>query len=519
MKLNKQYKTLRLILGDQLNSEHSWFEQVDDSVLYLIAELHQETVYVKHHIQKMCAFFSAMEQFSDELKAAGYHVLHLTLDDTKSHQNLGELISTLMNQYSIQQFQYQRPDEYRLLKQLRSLLISDELIIEFDSEHFLLEFDELPDFIKPAQHNRLETFYRKLRQRFNILMEDGKPIGGKWNYDEQNREKLKPKDLNHIPQPLLFSNPVKDIKNRIDRHNVKYFGHCDNDILWPVNREQSLQLLSYFCDVCLPNFGRFQDAMTNQHSHQWSLFHSRLSFSLNTKILNPAEVIEAAVNAFENSKGVISLAQIEGFVRQILGWREYVRSVYWVNMPNYTEQNTLNATGELPDYFWNGNTKMECMKQAIQQSLDYAYAHHIQRLMITGNFCLLTGIDPNQVDQWYLGIYIDAIEWVEMPNTRGMSQFADGGWVATKPYSAGGNYVNKMSDYCKTCVYSVKEKVTENACPLNSLYWRFMVKHRDRLEKNPRIGMVYRSWDKQDNQTQEATLNRAEWCIDNIEKL
>jgi len=277
--------------------------------------------------------------------------------------------------------------------------------------------------------------------------------------------------------------------------------------------------VDYFCEHCLINFGRFQDAMTDQSDHRWSLYHSRLSFALNSKILHPYQVIQKAIDAYQDSQGRISLAQIEGFVRQILGWREYVRGVYWANMPAYSRKNTLAAQGALPDYFWTGDTKMNCMQQAIGQSLDYAYAHHIQRLMIIGNFCLLTGINPDEVDAWYLGVYIDAIEWVEMPNTRGMSQFADDGIVATKPYTAGGNYINKMSDYCKNCHYKIKEKTGEQACPFNSLYWRFMTTHRKRLEKNPRIGMVYRNWDKQNTSVQQATLEQAEYFIDNIEQL
>jgi len=259
--------------------------------------------------------------------------------------------------------------------------------------------------------------------------------------------------------------------------------------------------------------------MTCQSENQWSLYHSRLSFALNSKILHPLQVIQQAIDSYENSKGAISLAQIEGFVRQILGWREYVRGIYWVNMPAYASKNTLEAKRQLPEYFWNGDTRMRCMQQSIGQSLDYAYAHHIQRLMITGNFCLLTGINPDEVDQWYLGVYIDAIEWVEIPNTRGMSQFADDGIVATKPYTAGGNYINKMSDYCKSCDYRIKEKTGDDACPFNSLYWHFMAQHRPRLEKNPRIGMVYRNWDKQTPQSQQATLKKAEYYLQNIETL
>ncbi|SMF48532.1 deoxyribodipyrimidine photolyase-related protein [Alteromonadaceae bacterium Bs31] len=520
MRLNKNYHTLRLVLGDQLSTQHSWFEHTDSGVLYVVAELPQEASYVKHHIQKLCAFFLAMETFARALKSSGHHVLYLTLDDTIHHANLSGLISALIDRYSVNCFQYQRPDEYRLRQQLASLsFASDTVVQECDSEHFLLPFAEIPQYVKAQQHNRMESFYRKMRKRFGILMKGEQALGGKWNYDSENRDKLKPKDLSDIPQPLIFSNDVSAIIKRIDQHHIPHFGHVEDALLWPVSREQSLQLLQHFCAYCLPMFGRFQDAMTHQHPDKWTLYHSRLSFSLNSKMLHPREVIDAALAAYEGLEGRITLPQVEGFVRQILGWREYVRCVYWVNMPQYGQTNALHANRDLPGFFWDGNTKMQCMKQAIDQSLKYAYAHHIQRLMITGNFCLLSGVDPKQVDAWYLGIYIDAIEWVEMPNTRGMSQYADGGWVATKPYSAGGNYVNKMSDYCKTCHYQIKEKTSEQACPFNSLYWNFMNTHRNKLANNPRIGMVYRSWDKQSPSTQQATLARAEWCLENLDKI
>lgn len=511
---------MRLILGDQLNSQHSWFKQADDNVLYIIAELKQEASYVRHHIQKLAAFFLAMQHFAEALKAQGHHVLHLNLDDTAEFANLNGLITELVKRFSATAFHFQQPDEYRLRQQLHMLALADGIAAsEWPNEHFFLPFEEITQTIKPQQHNRMEVFYRKMRKRFDILMDGEQPLGGKWNFDSDNRQKLKPADLNHIPEPLMFSNDLSAIVKRINTHNIDYFGHCDQNLLWPVSRAQSLALLEHFCDNCLALFGRFQDAMTCQHPQQWTLYHSRLSFALNSKMLHPQEVIHRAIAAYKNAQGGINIAQIEGFVRQILGWREYVRAVYWANMPHYRERNQLDAQRKLPRYFWNADTRMECMKQAIDQSLQYAYAHHIQRLMITGNFCLLTGIHPDEVDAWYLGVYIDAIEWVEMPNTRGMSQFADGGWVATKPYSAGGNYINKMSDYCKRCHYDIKQKSSADACPFNSLYWQFMHTHRDRLEANPRIGMVYRSWDKQTAQNRQATLARGAWCLQNIEQL
>jgi deoxyribodipyrimidine photolyase-related protein len=515
-----QYHTLRVILGDQLNATHSWFHEHDQGVLYLIAELHPEATYVKHHIQKLCAFFLAMEHFANALKSAHHQVCYLTLDETKN-QSLETVILTQAAKHKVTTIELQRPDEYRVLQQYRSLEsnATKYSVRVVDSEHFLLPFDDISQNFKPQHSVRMENFYRKMRQRFNILMDgDGQPEGGQWNYDSANRNKLKTKDLSAIPAPLSFQHDVRHLLERIERHDIASIGRAEPDLLWPVTRQDALNLLAFFCEHLLPNFGRFQDSMTSQTPHSWSLYHSRLSFALNSKLINPKHVIKSAITAYHENDD-IDIAQIEGFVRQILGWREYVRGMYWINMPDYKEQNALQAERDLPAYFWSGDTKMHCLSNAIGQSLDYAYAHHIQRLMVTGNFCLLTEIQPKQVDEWYLGIYIDALEWVELPNTRGMSQFADGGWIASKPYAASGNYIHKMSDYCGSCHYKVKEKTGEQACPLNSLYWHFMVKHRERLAKNPRIGMIYGNWDKQNDEQKHAVLQRAQWCLDNIETL
>ena len=525
------YENLRLILRDQLNANHSWFKHQRSDTLYLIAELKQELTYTQHHGQKICAFLLAMEAFAQALKAAGHQVLYLTLDKTQEHADLVALIRHLCHTHAINKVEYQRPDEYRLYQQLSQADLGEGIALSsVDSEHFLLPFNEIDQYFSAKKAHKMEFFYRKMRQRFNLLMDRGQPLGGQWNYDADNRNKLKPADLAAIPAPLTFSHSTRDILQRLQRHHIPYFGRVDEHLIWPSCRREALQLLEHFCRYCLPYFGRFQDAMTCQSEHQWSLYHSRLSFALNAKLLHPLQVIQAAIAAYKGqgadkqgtdnkNTAAISLPQIEGFVRQILGWREYIRGVYWVNMPDYAHHNHLDAQRPLPHYFWSGKTQMRCMQAAIQQSLDYSYAHHIQRLMVTGNFCLLTGIDPQQVDDWYLGIYIDAIEWVEMPNTRGMSQFADGGLVATKPYVASGNYIHKMSDYCQHCHYQVKAKTGEQACPFNSLYWHFMTRHRPLLEKNPRIGMVYRNWDKQAPEQQQATLARAAWCLDNLEDL
>ncbi|WP_418114011.1 cryptochrome/photolyase family protein [Vibrio scophthalmi] len=529
------YTRVRLILGDQLNAQHSWFEQVDETTLYLIAELHQETHYAPHHIQKVCAFFLAMQAFANERQQEGHHILHLTLDDTQHFADITALIAHYVAKVNASIFEYQRPDEYRLLAQLANLKlpplannktpsspsrISTTSVTTncVDSEHFMLPYSEIEQQFPAQKHIMMEHFYRRMRKRFNVMIHDGKPEGGKWNFDASNRNKLKSQDIEQLPQPMLFGTKTCEVLQRLKRHNINTIGSIGDQLIWPINRSQSLSLLAYFCQICLPLFGRFQDAMTQEHNAKWSLYHSRLSFSLNSKLLSPAEVIDAALEAYRN-RSDIDIAQVEGFIRQILGWREYIRAVYWANMPNYQTLNALDATQALPHYFWDGETKMSCLHHAISQSLDYAYAHHIQRLMVTGNFCLITEIAPDQVDQWYLGIYIDAIEWVEMPNTRGMALFADGGIVGTKPYAASGSYINKMSDYCKGCHYSVKQRSGEGACPLNSLYWRFMHKHRQRLANNPRIGMIYRSWDRTEPQIQDEILLTAEQYMQNIEEL
>lgn len=519
--MKNSYKTLRLIMGDQLNASHSWYSQSDDSVLYVIAELHQEASYVKHHVQKIAAFFLAMQAFADALKKANHNVLHLTLDETASYQDLPDLLHQLCTKFQITHLQYQRPDEYRLLSQLAKMTSQGPKISYscVDTEHFIVPFETLKKYFSAGKATRMENFYRKIRTQHQILMEDDQPLGGQWNYDVDNRNKLKKADLADIPAPLLFDNKVSAVLERLEAHKIEHFGAIGDVLIWPITRDQSLQLLDYFCEHGLPQFGRFQDAMTGKSEHAWSLYHSRISFALNAKILSPMYVIKRAIAAFESRPAEISLAQIEGFVRQILGWREFVRGMYWANMPGYSDLNALDATRDLPSYFWAGETKMNCMQQSLKQSLDYAYAHHIQRLMIIGNFCLLTGIDPAQVDEWYLGVYIDAIQWVEMPNTRGMSQFADNGLIASKPYAASGSYINRMSDYCGDCQYSVKEKIGDNACPFNSLYWNFMDRHKEKFGRNARIGMVYRNLDKMESELRTQTMGRAHQLLENLNNI
>lgn len=519
MPVRPQYDILRLILGDQLNHAHGWFATADSRVLYVVAEMRQETGYVRHHIQKLCAFFAAMERFAGALKTNGHEVLYLDLDATASCEDLPALIAQLCARYRVSRFDYQRPDEYRLQKQLESLRLPGEIAVtEVDTEHFLLPFADIDKRIPRGKHVRMETFYRRMRREHRVLMDGDQPAGGRWNFDRENRQRLSEDDLAAIPEPLTFANDVSDILARLQRHQVDYFGREADPLPWPVERDQALQLLDFFCRECLPHFGHFQDAMTRHGDQRWSLYHSRLSFALNTKMLSPAEVIARAEAAYQRSPR-IDLAQVEGFIRQILGWREYVRAVYWANMPDYGRRNHLRGQRALPAYFWTGDTRMRCVSEVVSQSLEHSYAHHIQRLMITGNFCLLTGMHPDAVDAWYLGIYVDAIEWVEMPNTRGMALYADGGLVGTKPYAAGGNYIKKMSDYCGDCHYRVTEKTGPRACPFNSLYWHFMDRHREELARNPRLGMLFGSWDRMGEEQNRAILSRARHLLRDLETL
>jgi len=513
-------KTLRWIFGDQLNANHSWYADRCEDTLYVIAELPQETNYVRHHVQKVCAFFLAMEAFSKSLQSRGHKVLHLTLDDSAEYVSLKKLVEVIITRSGCSIFEYQRPDEHRLLSQLQEL--SSQLSIttkEVHSEHFLVPVEELPSYFKPNTSVRMEMFYRKMRKRFNILMTNDGPLGERWNFDKENRKSFSKKSLSEIPEPLIFKNDARAVMARLEKHKIKTIGVADDNLLWPIDKTQSLQLLEHFCEFGLSRFGLYQDAMTANSEYQWSLYHSRLSFSLNTKILHPMQVIQTAIQSFEDSNGEINLAQIEGFIRQILGWREYVRGMYWSNMPDYSAANSLDANRPLPSWFWSGNTKMNCVNKSIQQTMTYSYAHHIQRLMVTGNFSLLAGLAPNEVDEWYLGVYVDAIEWVELPNTRGMALFADGGLIASKPYAASGNYINKMSDYCNGCVYNVKERTTEDACPFNALYWHFIDRNKDRFSGNPRMAFPYSTWRKYSSQEQEKIVAKGEQLLADLESL
>jgi deoxyribodipyrimidine photolyase-related protein len=509
--------TLRLVLGDQLNPLHSWFTEVEENVIYVLLELRQETDYVLHHAQKILAIFAGMRDFAAQLQAAGHRVHYVSIDDATNLSSITDNLNVLISQYQASAFEYQAPDEWRLDIQLadfaKSLSISTQMV---DTEHFFTTRDETALLFGDRKKWLMETFYRQMRVKHNVLIEadsegskSPKPVGDQWNFDAENRKAwpglpVAPADIRTLNRKIYDHSRLWAT---ITKAGVKSFGEPNADRFgWPLNRAEALAQLDFFIDQVLPNFGDFEDAMS---SKSWRLFHSLLSFSMNVKMLNPREVVAKAEAA--GRSGAAPLAAAEGFIRQILGWREFVRGFYWAKMAesagvnpdlSYTDSNYLNHQLPLPSWFWTGQTQMRCMAAAIGQSLEHAYAHHIQRLMVIGNFALLAGLNPKELHHWYLGIYIDAFEWVELPNTVGMSQFADGGLLATKPYVSSAAYIDRMSDYCKGCHYDKKLREDapngKKACPFNALYWDFHVKHADKLAKNPRIGMVYQQLKKMD---------------------
>ena len=499
--------TLRLVLGDQLNPNHSWFQTVDHEVSYVLMEVLQETDRVKQHIQKICGFFAAMRAFARGLQHQGHKVVYIALDDPVNLQTFSANLRKMLIEGPFNRFEYLLPDDYHLDRELANLGQALPLPCSVsDTEHFLTTRHEVKDIFTAKKQYRMETFYRSMRRKHSILIVDGKPEGGKWNLDHENRH---PYDgSSELPDHLHFDNDVSDIVSMLKNLGVKTMGGVDPEhFIWPVTPSQSRELLNRFVKDILPGFGTFEDAMSIR---SWSLFHSRLSFALNTKMLHPLEVIQAALQAWENDPAQVGLNNLEGFIRQVLGWREFIRGIYWAEMPGYETLNFFSHQADLPAFYWTGQTRMRCLQECISQSLDKAYAHHIQRLMVTGNFAMLAGVHPDQVDAWYLGIYIDALQWVEMPNTRGMSQFADGGLLASKPYAASAHYISRMSDYCLQCWYDPKTRLGEKGCPFNSLYWDFISRHFELLQHIPRMGLILKAWERLTSGDKKDILHRAD---------
>ncbi|WP_088323567.1 cryptochrome/photolyase family protein [Polaribacter tangerinus] len=507
-------KKLRLILGDQLNSKHSWFSKTDKNTIYCIFEMRQETDYVTHHIQKIVGFFAAMRNFANELEKENHQVIYFTINDTKNTQSLTDNLLLLIKEQQIEELEYLAPDEYRLDKQLNDFANTLSIPTHvYSTEHFYTEREELANFFKGKKQFLMENFYRNMRKKHQILMVNEQPEGGKWNYDASNRKKWKGDVL--IPTEINFDNDVSDILDDVKKAGVKYIGKINAKYFeYPISRKQSVAQLHYFCKHLLIHFGDYQDAM---HTDKIYLFHSRISFAMNTKMISPKEIVAYVLETYRQRESEIDISQVEGFIRQILGWREYMRGMYWHLMPTYKKENFLSNTNKLPDFFWTGNTKMNCLKNAIHNSLDNGYAHHIQRLMVTGNFALLAQVNPDEIDAWYLGIYVDALEWVQLPNTRGMSQFADGGKIATKPYVSSGSYISKMSNYCDSCAYKKAKKFEEDACPFNALYWNFLEEKQAQLSSNFRMKMMYSVLHKMSSTDRIKIKEKAAHILENID--
>jgi deoxyribodipyrimidine photolyase-related protein len=504
-----ELRTLVIVLGDQLDADAVAFDGFDpaqDAVW--MAEVAEESTHVWSAKPRIAMFLTAMRHFAESLRAAGRPLHYMRMDD---ESNRGSLAAEL--RHSIERLRPQRllltaPGDWRVWKSIEAVSVEAGVPLELrEDRHFYSTVRDFALHARGRKSLRLEYFYREQRQRHGVLLDaDGQPEGGQWNFDGYNREAFGKQGPVGVPPRFGFA-PDAITREVIALVNSRFAGHPGTleRFDWPVTREQSLQALRHFIEQRLPLFGRYQDAMWPGEA--W-LYHSHLSAALNLKLLSAREVVDAAVSAYRD--GHAPLAGVEGFVRQILGWREYVRGIYWTRMPAYAELNALDARADLPAWYWTGATDMACQRDAVQQTLRHGYAHHIQRLMVTGLYALLHGVLPQQMHQWYLAVYVDAVEWVELPNTLGMSQFADGGLMASKPYAATGKYIQRMGGGCAGCRYDPALRIGERACPITTLYWDFLMRHEQRLLRNPRMALQAKNLARLDAVERRAVQLRAE---------
>ena len=482
--------TLRLVLGDQLSPQLSSLSDADKSAdVILIAEVMEEATYVRHHKKKIAFLFAAMRHFAEELKTAGYQVRYIRLDDPANQGSLRAEVARALEQFpGLKRLVVTKPGEWRLLQDMERWSDLFAVPVELrEDTRFIVSLKEFNAWASGRKQLRMEYFYREVRRKTGLLMDGDQPEGGQWNYDTENRKRL-PRSM-APPQRFLpeADELTREVMALVAERFPDHFGDLEPWV-FATTRAGAEQARDHFLSEILPGFGDWQDAMARGEPWMW---HSLLSVYLNCGLLDPLDVCQRA--EAEWKAGRAPLNAVEGFIRQIIGWREYVRSIYWLKMPGYAEMNALEAHHPLPEFYWTGKTQMRCMAEAIGQTQRYAYAHHIQRLMITGNFALLAGLSPAQVNEWYLLVYADAYEWVELPNTHGMALHADGGLMASKPYAASGNYISKMSDYCEGCSYDVKRRTGEKACPFNFLYWDFVDRHEARFRSNPRMAVICKS--------------------------
>ncbi|MBG1232781.1 cryptochrome/photolyase family protein [Aestuariivirga litoralis] len=490
-----------LITGDQLSLNLSALRAVEPAHTHiLLAEVVPEATTAKHHKKKIVLVFSAMRHFAEELRRAGWNVDYVTLDDPENSQSLSGEVKRAMTRHQADTAVMTAPNDYRLRGELA-------FVEQLEDNRFFSSEAEFRSFAETHKNLRMEFFYRALRQKTGLLMENGQPVGGRWNYDTENRKPAK-SAASFVPPPRFEPNVITRevidlVKARFDDH----YGLLE-PFWFGVTRSDTQAAFESFLKNALPHFGVTQDAMLE---NEYFLNHSMISLYLNLGLLDARMICKAAEAAYLS--GDAPLESVEGFIRQILGWREYVRGVYWMKMPDYLSSNFLKADVPIPDFYWSGDTDLNCVSQALRQTHDEAYAHHIQRLMITGNFALLAGINPFQVHEWYHAVYADAFEWVEAPNTIGMALHADGGLMGSKPYAASANYINKMSNYCKACRYDPKQRLGPEACPFNAMYWNFIGKHQDVFSHNLRMGQIVNAYRKFSADEKQAIANQANGFI------
>lgn len=507
--------TLRVVLGDQCSDGLSALEGLDPARdVVLMAEVRAECTYVRHHKQKIALVLSAMRHFAARLRARGVRVEYSRLDDPANTQTLAGEVARAAARLRPARILCTHPGEWRVLEDMRGWERATGVAVEIrEDTRFLCSLDRFRAWAGERKQLRMEYFYREMRRATGLLM-DGpdEPAGGQWNYDQENREAL-PRDI-RPPKPRRFPPDAvtREVMDLVGREFPEHFGTLDA-FGWPVTAEEAEAALEDFVTHRLADFGRYQDAMAEGEP---TLFHALVAAALNVGILDPRAACAAAERAWR--AGEAPLNAVEGFIRQILGWREYVRGIYWLRMPAYRETNALGARRRLPWFYWSGETEMACLRAAIAQTRELAYAHHIQRLMVTGNFALLAGLDPAEVNDWYMVVYADAYEWVELPNTHGMALHADGGVMASKPYAASGAYINRMSDHCRGCAFDVKAATGARACPFNFLYWDFIARHADRFARNPRMAMPLRTLARMDPRKAQAMRGQAAAFLDALER-
>jgi deoxyribodipyrimidine photolyase-related protein len=497
---------LILVLGDQLDRRSPALLAADKAKdIVAMLEVRNESKRVWSHKARTVLFLSAMRHFAAWLATNGFRVEYTKIDDA-SADSFSSALETLIRKLEVPELVMTEAGEHGVQEEISAVCrtCNIEMNVLPDS-HFLCSLDEFRQWREGRKSLVMEHFYRNMRQRLGILMEDGKPAGGNWNFDRDNRKHFGKQGPGLLPpwpefEPDSITQQVMQDVSGIFPDNP---GELES-FNWPVTRDQALVQLEYFIANRLPAFGPFQDAMWQDEAF---LYHSGLASSLNLKLLSPREVIDRAVSAYET--GDAPIGSVEGFVRQLLGWREYVRGLYWTEMPDYLDCNALDADASLPAFYWNGKTDMACLKEVIGQTLKYGYAHHIQRLMVTGLFAMLLGVRPREIHAWYLAVYVDAVEWVELPNTFGMTQYADGGLLASKPYAASGRYIQRMSNYCAGCRFRPDQSTGDRACPFTTLYWDFLMRHEKRFADHPRAAMQWRMLNRLDAGKRKAIRARA----------